>query len=178
MRTRGVFGRRDEDRCSGLLCARQAARQAHGRCEEYLWRGVTDFSRLARVRAVGRRPGDARIRRQWPRPAAQRRPADFVPLAPAAVETTRPPINRAALSSWRNVFFLLAHRTLDVADIFHSIQKKSLRNPESIVFCDKHHRSREFLTMLTVETLSVELLSVKFRTNGMKQSVDHVGSLP
>src|SRR5258708_2570017 len=119
MRTPGVFVRRDEDRRGGLL----RARQTNGRREEYPWRGVTDFSRLACVRAVGRRSGDARTRRQWPRSAAQCRPADFVPLAAAAVETTRPPINRAALSSWRNVFFQLAHRTSDVAYIFQHTEK-------------------------------------------------------
>src|SRR5258708_1979630 len=42
--------------------------------------------------------------------------------------------------------------------IYSSIQKKSFRSPKSIVFCDKHHRSREFLTMFNVETLSVALL--------------------
>src|SRR5258708_16481792 len=67
--------------------------------------------------------------------------------------------------------------------IYSSIQKKSFRSPKSIVFCDKHHRSREFLTMFNVEALSVELLNVEFRTNGVKQSADrtpttHVGSLP
>src|SRR5258708_15910141 len=54
--------------------------------------------------------------------------------------------------------------------IYSSIQKKSFRSPKSIVFCDKHHRSREFLTMFNVETLSVELLNVEFRTNGVKQA--------
>src|SRR5258708_26565994 len=67
--------------------------------------------------------------------------------------------------------------------IYSSIQKKSFRSPKSIVFCDKHHRRLDFLTMFNVETLSVELLNVEFRTNGRKQSAGrapttHVGSLP
>src|SRR5258708_30777838 len=119
MSTPGAFVRRDEDRRGGLL----RARQTNGRREEYPCRGGTDFSSLACVRAVGRRSGDARTRRQWPRSAAQCRPADFVPLAAAAVETTRPPINRAALSSWRNGFSRLAHRTSEFTHIFQPRDK-------------------------------------------------------
>src|SRR6266581_393861 len=68
-------------------------------------------SRPACVRAARRRPDDAGTRRQRPEPAARSRPADSVFLA--AVEPTRPPINRAALSSWRNFFFQLGYIRFD-----------------------------------------------------------------
>src|SRR5258708_23690078 len=49
MSTPGAFVRRDEDRRGGLL----RARHTNERRQEYPWRGVTDFSRLVSVRAIG-----------------------------------------------------------------------------------------------------------------------------
>src|SRR6266704_762742 len=74
-----------------------SAGQANARREEHLCRGAPGLRDQVCVRAVRHRPDDAGTRRQRPEPAAQSRTADSVLLA--AVEPTRPPINRAALSS-------------------------------------------------------------------------------